>query len=83
MPDKSGFLNSHLVLTPRPVGILIKALRFLFAQDTYVGASNPGISRLYELTVGFNIHVISLTYLINPEMKYFAVSKISFYEKTT
>ncbi len=41
------------------IGTRTRAERLLRAHDTYTGASNPGMSRLYELTVWFVMAVIS------------------------
>src|SRR5690625_1565848 len=49
----SGERSSILVPIPRRAGMRIIALRFDTDQAMFVGASNPGVSRLYELTVGF------------------------------
>src|SRR5690606_2313975 len=51
--DGSGVRSSARVLFPRRAGTRIIALRFDTDQAMFVGASKPGVRRLYEFTVGF------------------------------
>src|SRR5207249_7539803 len=50
------------------IGTRTSALRFLRAQQTYTGASNPGTNRLYEFTHWFVTSVISGAYSRIPAM---------------
>src|SRR5436190_17477294 len=54
-------------------GTRTSAERFRRAQHTYTGASNPGISRLYEFTHWFVTSVISGACRSSPAMYAFAV----------
>src|SRR3954452_5778163 len=51
------------------IGTRTRAERLFRAQLTYTGASNPGISRLYEFTVWLVMAAMSLACPSNPAMK--------------
>ena len=50
--DGSGIRSSMRVSSPRDEGMRMSGLRFRSDQAMCVGASKPGISRLYEFTRG-------------------------------
>src|SRR5919198_1424830 len=67
----SGERNSTRVADSLPglyIGTRTSALRFRRAQQTYTGASYPGISRLYEFTHWFVTNVISGAWARIPAM---------------
>src|SRR5690606_41968254 len=64
--DGSGMRSSARVLLPRRAGTRIIALRFDTDQAMFVGASKPGVRRLYEFTVGFVIAPIPGARLSTP-----------------
>src|SRR5512137_2208175 len=73
----SGHLNSALVdfsLPAENLGTLMSAERFRWPQQMYTGASYPGTSLLYELTVGLSTALISLTWSSCPAMNPYATS---------
>jgi hypothetical protein len=52
LQDESGIRSSIRVSEPRGAGMRMRGLRLRSDQAMWVGASNPGMSRLYELTSG-------------------------------
>src|SRR5690554_2254505 len=53
LQEGSGMRSSARVLFPRRAGTRIMALLFDTDHAMFVGASYPGVRRLYEFTVGF------------------------------
>lgn len=69
LQDPSGVLNSIRFAFGEQMGIRIDAERLRAEYAMLIGASNPGTSLLYELTVGFVNASNDFECLINPPIK--------------